>query len=341
MENIALLFTGYSIFYAVSLSLTHFYSENYTEQRLAQVMGIILISVLASLQLSHFLFLLDSGHLGNGSSFIHTPYYVALLLLVAPTFYLFSKPLLTANSDFNPLQLLHFTPVMLAFLLPHNMAMQVAFGLGGLYLSWLGIRLYVLRQQRLHFRIELLMLGLAFVIAVLALILGLILPIISEKLFFTLYACAIGLAFLMINLVLSYAPQLSNDVVEAAREAYATSTLSNIDCDKSLQDLQQLMQQKKLYQENTVDLYTVASELGLTNHQLSELINTRLGKSFSRLMREYRVEAAKILLTTTPSSSVLSVGLNVGFTSQSNFYEAFREIVGTTPGKYRKLNKQS
>jgi AraC-like DNA-binding protein len=38
---------------------------------------------------------------------------------------------------------------------------------------------------------------------------------------------------------------------------------------------------------------------------------------------------------------VLSVGLNVGFTSQSNFYEAFREVEGGTPGQYRKLRLAS
>ncbi|MDQ5945645.1 MAG: hypothetical protein QG619_1067, partial [Pseudomonadota bacterium] len=32
------------------------------------------------------------------------------------------------------------------------------------------------------------------------------------------------------------------------------------------------------------------------------------------------------------------IGLCVGFTSQSNFYEAFREIEGMTPGQYRKLH---
>ncbi len=337
MYYLALLLTGYSIFYAISLSLTHFYCENYKEQKLAQLMGIVLIVALSSLQLSHFFYLLDSGNLEGGSQFIHTSYYVALLFLVAPAFYLFSKPLLTANNSFQPLQLLHFMPVSLAFILPHNIAIQVAFGLGGLYLIWLAVRLYALRKQRQNFRLELLILGVAFVIATLALVLGFLIPIISEKLFFTLYACAIGLAFIMINLVLNYAPKITNEVVEAARETYATSTLSNIDCEQSLKDLQTLMQEKKLYQENTVDLYTVASELGLSNHQLSELINTQLGKSFSRYIREYRVDAAKDLLLSNPKASVLSIGLSVGFTSQSNFYEAFREIVGSTPGKYRSL----
>ena len=38
------------------------------------------------------------------------------------------------------------------------------------------------------------------------------------------------------------------------------------------------------------------------------------------------------MLCAEPSASVLSVGLSVGFSSQSNFYEAFREIEGMTPG---------
>jgi AraC-like DNA-binding protein len=37
-----------------------------------------------------------------------------------------------------------------------------------------------------------------------------------------------------------------------------------------------------------------------------------------------------------PESSVLSIGLSVGFSTQSNFYTAFRDIVGLAPGQYRK-----
>jgi AraC-like DNA-binding protein len=48
------------------------------------------------------------------------------------------------------------------------------------------------------------------------------------------------------------------------------------------------------------------------------------------------VAAAKTALCEEQSASVLSIGLCVGFTSQSNFYEAFREIEGSTPGQYRK-----
>ncbi len=56
----------------------------------------------------------------------------------------------------------------------------------------------------------------------------------------------------------------------------------------------------------------------------------------SRYLRELLIEAARAMLSAEASASILSVGLNVGSTSRSNFYEAFREIEGMTPGSYRK-----
>jgi AraC-like DNA-binding protein len=93
-----------------------------------------------------------------------------------------------------------------------------------------------------------------------------------------------------------------------------------------------------VYVDPELSLAGLAGRLGLSSHQLSELVNSRLGKGFSRYLRERRVDAAKAMLLAEPKASVLSVGLSVGFTSQSNFYEAFREIEGSTPGQYRKLN---
>jgi len=101
-----------------------------------------------------------------------------------------------------------------------------------------------------------------------------------------------------------------------------------------------LMVQKRIYQNTDLDLSMLAHQLDVSTHQLSELINTRLGKGFSRYIREYRVSAAQEMLLSEPTVSVLSIGLDVGFRSQSNFYDAFHEILGMTPGSYRKLHKQ-
>lgn len=332
MQSLATFLIGYSIFCGLVIALTHFRAKNYTGQRLSQVAGIALLLILSMLQWWHF------AYLQHDTDYIHGAAYRCLLFAVAPMFYLFSKPLLQARSDFRPQYLLHFLPVMVAIWMPYSVALPLAFAIGAGYLLWLLRTIYRLRAERSRFQMELTFLSMVFVIAIAVSVLGLSLSWLGEQTFYLFYACAIGCAFLFVSLVLGMTPQLARDVGEVAREVYAVSTLKNVDCQATLDRLEFLMQQDKLYQQATLDLTTLAGQVGLSSHQLSELINTQLGKSFSRYLREYRVEAAKGVLLAEPSASVLSVGLSVGFTSQSNFYEAFREITGMTPGKFRKLH---
>ncbi|MBU0654884.1 MAG: helix-turn-helix domain-containing protein [Gammaproteobacteria bacterium] len=334
MHMLAVLLSGFSVFSALIMTLTHFRCDNYKGQLLAQGMGVILLLTLVGLQLTHFFWLQGTA------DFVHTAYYQVLLFAVAPAFYLFSKPLLQADSILHPYQLLHLLPVLAAPLLPFSLALPLAFAVGAGYLLWLAYSIHALRSQRSRFRLELAILGTVFAIALAVLLLGLGLPLIPEKLFFTLYASAIGIAFLLVSIVLSLAPQLSTEVAEAARETYAVSTLGNVDCAHMLVRLGNLMDQEQVFQNPDMDLPTLAERMQLTPHQLSELINTRLGKGFSRYIREYRVEAAEDLLLDKPSMPVLTVGMEVGFTSQSNFYQAFREMTGMTPGQYRKVHLQ-
>ena len=332
LNTIALLFIGYSVFSAVLLLITHFRCDNYAGQLLARSMGSLLLLILMALQLCHF------AYLQHSADWLHTPIYQVLVFAVAPTFYLFSKPILTADTEANWSSLLHVLPLLVAPLLPSAWALPLAFAIGLGYLVWLGRKIYALRAQRQAFRQELYVLSAIFIVGCIALVLGLILPAFNEALFIRLYASAIGLAFFLVNFTLSLMPRLSNEVTEAARSTYAVSTLNNIDCEATLVQLGNLLDQKALFKDPELDLAGLAKELKLSSHQLSELINTRLGKSFSRYIREYRVEAAEDLLVERPSMPVITVGMEVGFTSQSNFYEAFKEITGMSPGQYRKIN---
>lgn len=332
MHVLAILLSGYSVFSAIVIALTHFRSANYVGQKFSQTMGVGLLLVLGVMQLLHFAFL------QYAAPYLHNAVYSVLLFAVAPLFYLFSKPLLQAQAGHHPRQVLHLLPPVAAPLLPFHWALPLAFAVGAGYLLWLARSVYALRSLRSRFRLELAILGAVFVIAVLVFAMGLSLPWLGEPLFFMLYASAIGFAFLLVSLVLGFTPRLAADVTEAARETYAVSTLANVDCTTALAKLESLMARGRIYQQPELDLPALAGQVGLSAHQLSELINTRLGKGFSRYLREHRIEAAKNMLLAEPSASVLSIGLSVGFTSQSNFYDAFREITGMTPGKFRKLN---
>ena len=332
MQPLAILLCGYSIFSAISISLLHFRRDIYKQQPVARIMGVVLLCTLGCLQLIHFLYLQYQSDL------IHSSGYQALLFLVAPSFFLFSRPLLQGVADTSWFQWLHLSPVIAAPFLAETFALLMAFAIGTGYLLWLGFRLYALRAQRSRFQLEIAFLSAMIVVAILVMLLGLGSTLVSERVFFTLYSVCIGCAFLLISLTLSYSPELPSDIAEAAQATYTNSTLDHIDEQDALSNLQRLMEQQELFRRPELNLSMLAAELRLSKHQVSELINTRIGKGLSRYIREYRVQAARCMLIDEPEASVLSIGLSVGFTSQSNFYQAFSEIVGMSPGQYRKLN---
>lgn len=337
MTSLALLLIGFSLFGAISLALTHFRSDQYHEKELSRRMGFALLTALFILQSAHFAWL-----------YLDLPWVMSLpyrmtLFAVAPAFFLFSQPLFNPDhaSSFRPAMLIHALPVAGVVFIPTDQALPLAFVFGACYLLWLGRSLYALRAERANFRREMLLLGGVFGIAIAVSVLGLLQASLPGKLFFSLYAIAIGAAFFLVQTVLGLRPALTAEVVETAQSAqtaYGNSTLKNVDCDAVLSQLEALMKAERLYVAPELSLPMLAERLELSTHQLSELLNTRLGKGFSRYLREQRVAAAKTALCEEHSASVLSIGLCVGFTSQSNFYEAFREIEGTTPGQFRKLH---
>lgn len=334
MTQLAILLIGYSLFSALTLAITHFRADRYRENPTARPMGLLLLLTLSSLQLAHF------AWLNLDLAWIDHPAYHIVLFVVAPAFFLFAHPLLHPEQGnlCHPSHLLHLVPPALAALLPPPTALPSAFLVGAGYLVWLARSLYALRATRNAFGREILLLGGVFAIALGVAGVGLLQAQLPAKPFYSLYATAIGLAFLLVQLTLGRRPDLSNEVGEAARSAYAVSTLAQVDCPAAEAQLETLMRDERLYTDPELGLASLAERLKLSPHQLSELLNARLSKGFSRYLREWRIAAACEMLQTEPSASVLSVGLNVGFTSQSNFYEAFREIEGMTPGQYRKLH---
>lgn len=337
MTSLALLLIGFSVFSAIALAVTHFRTDHYQGHSVSRIMGLALLSALAGLQLAHFAWL----HLDQ--AWIATPAYRVMLFAVAPAFFLFSQPLLRPQSipAFRPALAGHALPLGIAPVLPSDVALPLAFVVGAGYLLWLARSLYALRRERAGYHLEMVSLGTVFAIAVGVSALGLVQAALPEKLFFSLYATSIGAAFFLVQTTLDRRPQLSAEISETAQAIYASSTLGSVDCDAVLTKLDVLIRIDKVYIDPDLSLPNLAERLALSPHQLSELINSRLGKGFSRYLREQRVDAAKAMLSAEPSASVLSVGLSVGFTSQSNFYEAFREIAGMTPGQYRKLNAKA
>ncbi len=330
LHSITTFFIGFSIISTAVLAVSHLNCHKYEGKFLPRLAGIILLVGLAALQVAHYIFL------QGDDSLIHSKFYTIILFVVSPAFYFFSRDFLKVENSYSPLLFLHALPLLISFFLPRQYALPFAFLIGTGYVAWLTHIVFSLRTQRARFKLELVVLAALFVTAALVLLLGIILPLISEKLFYSSYAFLIGATFVLVVFTLLRFPDITEEVAEAAQAAYASSTLNNVDSNALELKLRQLMEVDKLFTQETLSLSVLAEQMEISHHQLSELINTRFDKSFSKLIREYRVNEAKRMLIDEPKASVLSVGLSTGFTSQSNFYTAFREITGMAPGNYRK-----
>lgn len=80
---------------------------------------------------------------------------------------------------------------------------------------------------------------------------------------------------------------------------------------------------------------TVAKALGYHPRYLSTLIRKGFGTSFCRVLNDYRVKEACVLLR-EGKRSVTEVYLTVGFESQSSFNRNFKAVMGVTPLAYRR-----
>lgn len=140
--------------------------------------------------------------------------------------------------------------------------------------------------------------------------------------------------------LLSYRyPFLMNIIkLEAYREYYLNSRLKDVEADKIIDSLEELMEEEKLYTDTGLNIKKVSGRLGIPAIKLSEVLNTRQYKTFSTYINEKRISYASELLKTEQEMTVLEIALDSGFNTISNFNATFKRLIGKTPTQYRKMN---
>ncbi len=330
MDLAATLIIGFSVISSAVLFLTYaFFLHNINRSPRALVTGALLLAGLSFLQLGHLTFI------DTNADPLSSKVYLFWLFMTPPMFYLFCRAILFGDSRFSPSALIHLAPVSLMLIPRVEISISLLFCIGTGYSLWLTHLIYSLRKTRERSRFELFFLFLFTILAVGVLILGFSLPYMDPGYFYYSYTFAIGSALVLVVATLLSFPELLSELAEAAKLSYASSTLNEVNIPEKKHLLDELMTRDKIFKQESLNLSTVAEALGLSAHQLSELVNTQYQKSFSRFIREHRVREAERLLTQEPKVSILAISMEVGFKSQSNFYAAFKEITGKSPGSYR------
>jgi len=145
-----------------------------------------------------------------------------------------------------------------------------------------------------------------------------------------------GLLIYLHLLVRKYPHSAGEVKIEYQKVKYENSNLRNVDLDQIQTRLTYLLEVEKVYTDNDINLDKLAEHLNIGSHKLSQYLNEILKLTFYDLINHYRLLASESLLVNQPDRTVLSIALEVGFSSQSTFYSAFGKKWKMSPNKYRK-----
>ncbi|PKF75514.1 helix-turn-helix domain-containing protein [Chryseobacterium sp. PMSZPI] len=116
---------------------------------------------------------------------------------------------------------------------------------------------------------------------------------------------------------------------------YSNKKISGEQADSFSLKLERLMISEELYKNPNLKLGDLASRMNMPAHQLSQLLNDNLGKSFATYINEYRIDEACEKIESGSYLKIEEIGYEVGFNSKSTFFSTFKKIKNTTPLLYK------
>ena len=122
------------------------------------------------------------------------------------------------------------------------------------------------------------------------------------------------------SLTLSFLLQVARQFVQANQTA---------PCERLSEKIVQYMSEHF----DSVTLKDIAKHFSYHPNYVSTLLHRELGRSFSEILLEQRMERAVILLKGT-NLPIEEVALLLGYSNSSNFYKAFREYFKSSPREY-------
>ncbi|MGI9551865.1 MAG: helix-turn-helix domain-containing protein [Aurantibacter sp.] len=98
------------------------------------------------------------------------------------------------------------------------------------------------------------------------------------------------------------------------------------------------MAQEKYYLDSLLSLKSLSKQIGLSEKEISTILNSTLNKNFYTFINEYRVEEVKRKLANKKNDhlKIISLAYDSGFNSKATFHRIFKQFTGLSPREYRK-----
>lgn len=131
--------------------------------------------------------------------------------------------------------------------------------------------------------------------------------------------------------------------LEAVRFPASNKKIATEQASEILAKLELHMQSHKSFLNPTLNIDTLAEEVGVAAQDISLALNHHLGRHFFDFINGYRIAAACEMLAISASSekTVLDISLASGFNSKSSFNTAFKKQMQITPSEYRQHAKNN
>ncbi len=306
-----------------------------------------------------------------------TPLLSSSFLLLNPAFYIYSVTLVGGPFKLRPIQLVHLVPFLLfealAYVIqePYRLThfferdgtlwFRIMFGIGSL-ISWIGYNwatFHVIFRHRVKLKNEFSTIESNKRVGWLVFIVG----------FYNLYclvAMAIAVLVIVVKIDFPLSPVYNYSAMllfifvlgiyglrqEEIYSSFSREMIVNGKYSKSLltneikmeiqSRLLEFFSRKRPYLNPELNMTMLSDQLKVPKHQLTEVLNSVIGKNFFQFVNEYRVDAVKKMLVKNPGYSIEAIGYECGFNSKSSFFTVFKNITGVTPMQYKlKMDSKS
>lgn len=116
---------------------------------------------------------------------------------------------------------------------------------------------------------------------------------------------------------------------------YSNKKIPDQQVESFIPKLERLMSVEELYRNPNLKVSDLAIKMNMSSHQLSQLLNDNLSKSFSTYINEFRINEACEKIENGSYLKIEEIGYEVGFNSKSTFFSTFKKIKNTTPLLYK------
>lgn len=164
----------------------------------------------------------------------------------------------------------------------------------------------------------------------------------TDGLFLSLsvFVILIGYFGLKQNVIFFSESVIVSDERKEIQTKYAGSRLKDTDAKIYVNQLDTFMASSKPYLNPDLTLMQLASDINITPHLLSQIINDQYKLNFFDYINQYRVQEFKTAVANPKNKnySLLGIAFECGFNSKSAFNRIFKKSTGLTPSQFKETS---